>query len=316
MSPVHLQSAFSLSWHIFHRVVIQVLLLAGVGLIITTGFTGLFVVGMLGWEWHEALMLGALLSATDPVAVVALLKELGGSAKLGTLIEGESLLNDGTAIVLFLVFFEFARGEELGGGDIVALFFRLALGGPVLGLVWAWVTIHWVGRVFNDPVMEMTITLVSAYLLFYTAEFVLEVSGVLAVVVLGACFAAFGKTRISPSSEHAIHVIWETFSYHGNTLVFLLTGVIMVKKVNLGELSGSDWGSLFALYAMLHIIRALMVMMLFPLLRRIGYGMDYKSATMLVWGALRGAVSLALALIVSLDDLIDENVREKVSLWG
>jgi len=87
------------------------------------------------FTWEAALMFGAIISATDPVAVVALLKELGASKKLATLIEGESLLNDGTAMVIFLVLLEMVEGEHLTAGDIVVMFCRLSFGGIVLGLL-------------------------------------------------------------------------------------------------------------------------------------------------------------------------------------
>jgi NhaP-type Na+/H+ or K+/H+ antiporter len=89
------------------------------------------------FDWPNALMLGAILSATDPVAVVALLKEVGVSKRFSTLIEGESLLNDGTAMVIFEVFFAMARGEEQPPEEILVTFIRMALGGVLLGLAFA-----------------------------------------------------------------------------------------------------------------------------------------------------------------------------------
>jgi NhaP-type Na+/H+ or K+/H+ antiporter len=84
-------------------------------------------------------MFGSILSATDPVAVVALLKELGVNRKLSTLIEGESLLNDGTALVAFEVFRSISLGHSLGGDDIIVMFVRLSIGGPLLGLIFGMV---------------------------------------------------------------------------------------------------------------------------------------------------------------------------------
>ncbi|KAJ8610285.1 hypothetical protein CTAYLR_009068 [Chrysophaeum taylorii] len=101
------ESAFSTDTHIFSQMKWQILTLAAPGVLVSSVLTGVFVkYGFQHYDWHwpTCLMLGAILSATDPVAVVALLKELGVSERLGTLIEGESLLNDGTAIVVFDVF--------------------------------------------------------------------------------------------------------------------------------------------------------------------------------------------------------------------
>jgi NhaP-type Na+/H+ or K+/H+ antiporter len=131
-------------------------------------------------------MLGAILSATDPVAVVALLKELGVSKRFSTLIEGESLLNDGTAMVVFEVFFSMAEGEDMGVSDIVVIFLRLSVGGPLMGLLFSFVMSHWIRRVFDDPVIEIALTFITTYLLFWTCEASgAHVSGILALVTMG-----------------------------------------------------------------------------------------------------------------------------------
>ena len=87
------------------------------------------------FPWSAALLYGSIISATDPVAVVCLLKELGASKRLATMIEGESLFNDGTAMVVFLVLIEFAEGNTLTFFDVVWKFIRLSFGGPLLGLL-------------------------------------------------------------------------------------------------------------------------------------------------------------------------------------
>jgi NhaP-type Na+/H+ or K+/H+ antiporter len=97
----------------------------------------------------ECVVFGAIVSATDPVAVVALLKELGASKKLSTLIEGESLLNDGTAMVIFMIATKLAEGEEMTAGEGLVLFTRLSIGGPLLGLAFALVLTFWLGRIHN-----------------------------------------------------------------------------------------------------------------------------------------------------------------------
>lgn len=87
------------------------------------------------FTWNAALLFGSIISATDPVAVVALLKELGASKRLATVIEGESLLNDGTAMVIFLVLLDIVEGNDIGAGEIFFKFVRLSLGGPALGIL-------------------------------------------------------------------------------------------------------------------------------------------------------------------------------------
>ena len=115
------------------------------------------------FDWWSAMMLGSVLAATDPVAVVALLKEVGASKKLGTLIEGESLLNDGTAMVLFTGMFSLAIGEGANVGDLALLFVRLSIGGPLLGIGFGVIMCIWLKRVFHDDVLEFSLTFMAAY---------------------------------------------------------------------------------------------------------------------------------------------------------
>lgn len=155
------------------------------------------------------MLFGAIISATDPVAVVSLLKELGASRKLATLIEGESLFNDGTAYVVFLVLVKMVEGEQLSVSSIVLLFIRLSLGGLILGILVGIVSSMMLNSIFNDPVLEFNTTLVTCYLVFYLAEGTsLHVSGILALVALGLYMSRSGKNSISNMSEASVHHVW------------------------------------------------------------------------------------------------------------
>ena len=162
------ESAFNADWHIFKIELAQVLVLAGpllVGSAFLTAVSMRYVLGYDGnFTWNASVMFGAIVSATDPVAVVALLKELGASRRLATLIEGESLLNDGTAMVMFSVLFDLVKGEEMNAGSIVGTFVRLSFGGIALGVVWGIVTSLWLKRIYSNPNLESNLTIISAYL--------------------------------------------------------------------------------------------------------------------------------------------------------
>ena len=178
--------------------------------------------------WYQALTLGCVLSATDPVAVVALLKELGASVRFNTLVEGESLMNDGTAMVFFALFLDLAKGNSSSFVGVVGSFIRIAFGGPLLGMVFGFLISFWMKRIIRDPVLSINITFVGAYLCFYFAEFTwLKVSGILSIVVLGLYMSAVGKRKIYPESEHALHNTWSYIQYGCETLIFILTGVVV-----------------------------------------------------------------------------------------
>lgn len=202
------ESAFAMEVHLFRRMFTQIAILAVPGLMVATLLTATLVDQMFpaewGWSWAMCLMFGALISATDPVAVVALLKEVSSRKRLETLIEGESLVNDGTAIVFFSLFYgwvlvSYSGGEVVSASlfSVVLAFFKVVLLGLVIGLVLGGLCILWIGRVFNDPMIEISLTIAAAYSVFLISES-FHVSGVVAVVTLALMFASYGRTRISP----------------------------------------------------------------------------------------------------------------------
>ena len=228
------ESAFKVNFHVFKRTVGQALVLASLGVLVSTILSALMVRYVMDYDfsWSVALTFGAIISATDPVAVVALLSELGASKRLSTIIESESLLNDGSAMVLFTIFLEFATGGSPSAGDIVGTFFRLSVGGPALGVVFAIGAAEWLSIVYNEKYIETTIPLASAYIVFWLAEgTALKTSGILAVVALGLVFAYKGNSRISSNVLHELHAVWDYLSFAANTLIFVISGSIIANNV-------------------------------------------------------------------------------------
>nr|QOI16611.1 Na+/H+ antiporter [Zea mays] len=298
------ESSFSMEVHQIKRCMAQMVLLAGPGVLISTVLLGAAVklTFPYNWSWKTSLLLGGLLSATDPVAVVALLKELGASKKLSTIIEGESLMNDGTAIVAYQLFYRMVLGRTFDAGSIIKFLSEVSLGAVALGLAFGIVSILWLGFIFNDTIIEIALTLAVSYIAFFTAQDSLEVSGVLTVMTLGMFYAAFAKTAFKGESQQSLHHFWEMVAYIANTLIFILSGVVIADGVlqNNGhfERHGSSWGFLLLLYVFVQISRVIVVGVLYPMLRHFGYGLDLKEAMILVWSGLRGAVALSLSLSV------------------
>ena len=296
------EAAFAMDVHVFKKSAANASILAIPGIIMAMFLTGIFAMGLrhfgfgLGeWNWEIALMFGAVISATDPVAVVALLKELGASKKLGTLIEGESLLNDGTAIVLFMVFFTGITGEAAASSPIVE-FLRVAIGGILVGVVIGYLILNVIKKVVNDAMVEISVGIAAAYLAFFIAEHFLHVSGVLALVSLGIIMGGIGRSRISPQVEHFMHEFWELAGFIANVLIFLIVGVVIAERVDGGV---DDFILLGLVYVGIHVVRAVVIILLYPLMRNTGYGLSFKDSYVLWYGALRGAIGLALALIVA-----------------
>lgn len=229
------ESAFNSDWYTFRRQFIKILLLAGPMLIFATFLTAFSMYYVLGFQsesnnmsWIACVLFGAIISATDPVAVVALLKELGVSKRISTLIEGESLLNDGTALVTFLVLLDLAEGKDSSAIEIVGKFCKMSLLGPLLGLVFGIGMAYILSRIHNKPILEANLTVCMPYILFYIAEHhSVHVSGILALVSMGLYMTNRGRTRISTESEETIHSIWSYIGFVAETLIFLLTGVVL-----------------------------------------------------------------------------------------
>ncbi|XWS22922.1 hypothetical protein CRYUN_Cryun29cG0077300 [Craigia yunnanensis] len=298
------ESAFAMEVHQIKRCMGQMLLLAGPGVLISTFCLGsaLKLTFPYEWNWTTSLLLGGLLSATDPVAVVALLKELGASKKLSTIIEGESLMNDGTAIVVYQLFFKMVLGQSFTWDAIIEFLAKVSLGAVGIGIAFGIASVLWLGFIFNDTVIEIALTVAVSYIAYFTAQEGFNVSGVLAVMTLGMFYAAVAKTAFKGDGQQSLHHFWEMVAYIANTLIFILSGVVIAEGVlgndKIFENNGYSWGYLILLYVFVQISRFIVVGALYPFLRRLGYGLDLKEAAILIWSGLRGAVALSLSLSV------------------
>ena len=159
----------------------------------------------------------------------------------------------------------------------------------------------------SNPILEVNLTLLSSYLLFYTAEMTsLHVSGILAVVAMGLYMSRKGKTRISTSSHEFIHNIWTYLCFVAETLIFLFAGFTISSRVlNNTTIELKDYFLCIALFIFLVIIRYLGILLFWPIMRKLGYGLNFKEMIILGYSGLRGALALVLSLILSIDERVD-----------
>lgn len=203
------------------------------------------------------------------------------------------------------------EGEEMNAGKMIGMFGKMSLGGPLLGLAFGILMSFILARIHNEPILEANLTLCIPYVLFYISEHPsVHVSGILALVACGLWMTNRGRTQISNESEDAIHTIWHYFGFSAETLIFMLTGYV------LGTVFYSfEWIwllQLIGLYILLHVIRLLGILLVLPLLNCTGYKLDFKQVILLTYSGLRGAVGLALALIVQFNDNISKPIRTQV----
>ena len=309
-------AAYELNLHIFKKTLANATLLAAPGLIICMLLTGAlmmgvatFIPGFESWTWAFALMFGALISATDPVAVVALLHELKTSKRFSTLVDAESLLNDGTGIVCFMLFFGAYAAEEATHASPVITFIREVGLSTLLGFLLARIVIWFITRINSEEMVQNSVIILAAYLTFILSQYYLGVSGVIALVAFGLTVTYVGKPRLKPQVNTFMEHFWELLTYIANTLIFILVGVVIAEKV---DFSWGALGVLILIYIALNLIRFAMIMLLYPVMKRLGYGLTRRESVILTWGGLRGALAMTLALMVSYTPAIPEDIRSQV----
>ena len=206
-------------------------------------------------------------------------------------------------MVFFLLFLGLAKGEATTAVGVITNFVRLSVGGPLLGIVFGFFMCLWLKKILRDTVLSISITFIGAYLCFYVAEYTwLKVSGILALVSLGLFFSAVGKRKIYPESEHALHNVWSTIQYASETLIFMLTGIVVgIKMIDETTITVWDWIKMFFFYILMIISRIIMVATFYPLLKKFGYGLTKKEFVVLIYGGLRGALGMCLSLFVAVD---------------
>lgn len=309
-------AAYELNLHIFKKTLANATLLSAPGLIICMLLTGAlmmgvatFIPGFESWTWAFALMFGALISATDPVAVVALLHELKTSKRFSTLVDAESLLNDGTGIVCFMLFFGAYAAEEATHASPVITFIREVGLSTLLGFLLARIVIWFITRINSEEMVQNSVIILAAYLTFILSQYYLGVSEVIALVAFGLTVTYVGKPRLKPQVNTFMEHFWELLTYIANTLIFILVGVVIAEKV---DFSWGALGVLILIYIALNLIRFAMIMLLYPVMKRLGYGLTRRESVILTWGGLRGALAMILALMVSYTPAIPEDIRSQV----
>ena len=301
------EGAWSIETDILAREWFPVFLLAVPGLLVALGLLAVVLHLGLGVPWALALLLGAIVSPTDPIAVIALLRQLGLPERLRTLVEGESLFNDGVGAAAFTVILSFVIGHPINGGRDIALIIISTLwqliGGPLLGAGLGFIAARLLRRV-DDHLIETTVTFCVAYGVFVIGDAV-HTSGLLAVVCAGLMMGSYGRRiGLTPESSAASDHVWEFAGYVANSLLFLVLGIQLGAADFLAELPAILWAT-FGVFAG----RAVIIYAGIPLVNALASRFAVLRATavppvwrpLLLLSGLRGALSLALVLSLPAD---------------
>ncbi|MGB3496263.1 MAG: cation:proton antiporter [Elainellaceae cyanobacterium] len=301
--PLIFESALNLDNRILLKTLTPALILAGPGLLISALIVGSSLAWLTPLSLGGAFLFGALISATDPVAVIALFKDFGVPKRLTMLVEGESMLNDATAIVLFDLVLGAIAAREFGVGTVeqasVNIFVVLG-GGLLVGAVVASIMGYSIAQARHNSLIQTTVTIIVAYASFIAADHFFHVSGVISVMMAGLVVGRYIDHRLVPDVRRYLHEFWEYAAFIANSLIFLLVGIttsgfiFQLQSSNVALWQSVGWAILMAVVA-----RAVVVFGLTPISNRLQRNTEpigWRFQVIAFWGGLRGAVALALAL--------------------
>ncbi|MEZ4227541.1 MAG: sodium:proton antiporter [Polyangiaceae bacterium] len=291
------EAAFHLDFKKFWYNKLAIHALAVPGLMVAIGLTAVIltpVAAGLGLVDHfsivHGLVFASLIAATDPIAVVGLFKSLGAPKRLAVLVEGESLLNDGTAVVIFSMVLAIANGGAFSASHAASEFVAVVGMGTLIGAGIGYAVSKAIQQV-DDAMVEITLTTVAAYGAFALAE-QFHYSGVIATVVAGMLCGNYGaSTGMSPSTRVAVESFWEYLAFALNSFVFLLLGL----EVELASLL-RYWQVILIGFLAVSLGRAVVIFGVSGLLRLTRERMPWSWSLVLTWGGLRGALSMVLVL--------------------
>jgi len=301
LPPLVFESAYNFDFHEFKRDLAPIASLAIIALIVSTILVGLGLSTFLGLPLVPCLVFGALISSTDPVAVVALFKEIGAPKRLTGLVEGESLLNDGTAIVMFRVMLGFMAVPVFNAAAVAAgvlQFVVVAAGGVLVGLAIAAVISLVLRLTASSASAQLGLTVVAAYLSFLVADHVFHVSGVISTMTVGLFLGSRARLTLGKEALQGMGHVWEFMALAANIIVFFGVGLTIDP--------GALWKGLAflpATLAIIYVVRFLSVFTVVPAVNATKAAKPVSAAyqAVLSWGGLRGGLAMALVLTLSAD---------------
>jgi CPA1 family monovalent cation:H+ antiporter len=298
LPPLLFEAALTLFWRELLRDSLPLLTLAGVGTVVSAAAVSFACVALLHWPPPSALVFGALIAATDPVAIIAMFKDNGVKGRLRLLVESESLLNDGAAAVLFVMAVAWAEshGAGQGVGDILFTLGRIVLGGVAVGVLIGGAAIL-LAMGTAEHLIEVALTTIAAFASFLFAEH-FHFSGVLACVTAGLMMGNLGLLReenrsyLSFKGREMVHGFWEYAAFLANSMVFLMIGVDVAST----PFATFGFPLIVEVIVIVLAARALTVYPLSALFLPTRWRISFGEQHVLWWGGLRGALGLALAL--------------------
>jgi len=300
------EAALTLDLPELRRRLLPVGLLATAGVAVTVLLIGTLTHLLLGFSWASGMLLGSILAATDPIAVVTLLRQIKAPAGLAAILEGESLFNDGTGVAVFSAVLATIVAGAPSFGDAAVRFVEIGVGGAVIGVAVGFLGVALM-RAAEDAPLEILATLVIAYGSYLAAD-IIHASGIVAVVAAGVVIARYGSNT---GKLHGTQLLgfWSLLAFVLNAILFILVGAALPASKLLPVA-----GLVIAAFAIMLVIRAVPVYGLLGALDWRASAIPWRWRHLTFWAGLRGALSVALALSVA--DLTQVDKRVSIVAYG
>jgi len=295
---------------------VPILVLAIVAVVVATLVVGyaLYWVGAL--SLFACLLIGSIVSTTDPSAVVGIFRSMSAPRRLARIIEGESLLNDAAAIALFSLFAGFvtlgAPVPELQ--DALIRFPLLIVGGSMVGWLVARLAVSLMTRLVRFELAQISVSVSLPYLAYVSAEQGFGVSGVIAVVSAGLTLNFMGPSRLPPLAWSNLREVWDLLAHWAGALIFILAALLIPRLLE--TVRADDLLLVAVVVCAAFAARAVILFALMPVLSalRLSPAVEPAYRTAILWGGLRGAVTLALALAVTESAQVPDEVKRLVGI--
>lgn len=280
---------------------VPILTLAVVAVVVATLTIGYALAWISGLPLVVCLLVGAIVSTTDPSAVVGIFRSLSAPRRLSRIIEGESLLNDAAAIALFGLFMDFVMlgVPDPSFGQAVGQFPMLIAGGVAAGWAVARAALVLMQGFARYELAQLSVSVAVPYLAYVGAEQVFGASGVIAVVAAGLTLNLTGPGRLAPAFWTNLREVWDLLAHWAGALIFILAALLIPRL--LGEVRPGDYALILVVIVAATLARAVILFGLMPILSRarLSPAVERPYRAAMLWGGLRGAVTLALALAVT-----------------
>ena len=295
---------------------VPILVMAVGAVVVATVVIGYALSPFTSLSFAACLLIGAIVSTTDPSAVVSIFRNIAAPQRLTRIVEGESLLNDAAAIALFGFFLTFVMSgvPDPSLQDALVIFPWLVFGGIGLGLILARLTVAVMALIPTFPRAQVSISVALPYLTYIIAEQFLGTSGVIAVVVAGLTLNLTGPGRLTPMSWTYLREVWEVLAYWAGALIFILAALLIPRLM--GDLRLNDLYLIGVIILAAFVARAIILWGMLPALSflRLSPQVEPAYRAAILWGGLRGAVTLALALAVTENALVPPAIKREVGI--